>query len=61
MAKIEYVPALEKTYAFESNRFRKMNQRQSYRNMYSGKGAAWMKHGVVPPQKGGHGRRIGGS
>ena len=43
---------------FESNRERKARQRITYRSLYGGRGARWMKHGVVPPRRGGHGRTV---
>ena len=39
---------------FQSNEERKREQRGAYHREFDG--VKWMKHGVVPPKKGGHGR-----
>jgi len=52
-------PLAERDFSFQSNEDRKREQRMRYHREYDGPEAKWMKHGVKPPVKGGHGRRIG--
>jgi len=48
----------ERFSSFQSNKDRKKEQRMGYKTEYHGKASRWMGSGVVPPKKGGQGRRL---
>jgi len=54
MAKDSLGPLGDRYFSFQSNEDRKREQRGVYHREFDG--IKWMKHGVVPPKKGGHGR-----